>query len=79
MPRVTTKGQVTIPTEVRAALGIEPGEEVSFEESETGYTLRKEAPTTVAGADPFAKYRGCAGRDETMPERVRRLRGGTLR
>lgn len=29
--RVTTKGQVTIPQEVRRRLGIEPGSEVDFE------------------------------------------------
>ncbi len=75
MPRVTTKGQVTIPKEVREALGIEPGDEVTFEEGESGYTLRKEAPTTGAGADPFEKYRGSADSDESMPERMRRLRG----
>lgn len=75
MPRVTTKGQVTIPKEVRDALGIEPGDEVTFEEGESGYTIRKEAPTTAEGADPFEKYRGSAESDESMPERMRRLRG----
>ncbi|MBX0286586.1 AbrB/MazE/SpoVT family DNA-binding domain-containing protein [Haloarcula salinisoli] len=74
MPRVTTKGQVTIPKEVREALGIEPGDEVTFEEGEDGYTIRKEAPTTASGADPFEKYRGSAETDATMPERMRRLR-----
>ncbi|MBN1402827.1 MAG: AbrB/MazE/SpoVT family DNA-binding domain-containing protein [Anaerolineae bacterium] len=29
--KVTTKGQVTIPIEVRERLGIEPGSEVEFE------------------------------------------------
>jgi len=75
MPRVTTKGQVTIPKEVREALGIEPGDEVTFEEGEGGYTIRKEAPTTAEGADPFEKYRGSADSDASMPERMRRLRG----
>lgn len=31
MPRVTAKGQVTIPKEIRDALGIEAGDEVAFE------------------------------------------------
>jgi len=75
MPRVTTKGQVTIPKEIREALGIEPGDEVTFEETSTGYTIRKEAPTTAAGDDPFEKYRGSADSDATMAERMRRLRG----
>lgn len=75
MPRVTSKGQVTIPKEIRDALGIEPGDEVDFEETEAGYTIRKRAPTTSEGEDPFATYRGRAGTGETMPERMRRLRG----
>lgn len=75
MPRVTTKGQVTIPVEIRDALGIEPGDEVGFERTDSGYELRKEEPTTSAGGDPFEKYRGSAASDETMPERMRRLRG----
>jgi AbrB family looped-hinge helix DNA binding protein len=75
MPRVTTKGQVTIPKAVREALGIEPGDEVTFEETGEGYMIRKEAPTAADGTDPFEKYRGSAGSDASMPERMRRLRG----
>jgi antitoxin PrlF len=75
MPRVTTKGQVTIPKEIREALGIEPGDEVGFERTESGYELRKEEPTTAEGDDPFEKYRGSADSAETMPDRMRRLRG----
>jgi len=75
MPRVTSKGQVTIPKEIRDALGIEPGDEVAFEQTESGYELQKEEPTTAAGEDPFEKYRGSAESDESMAERMRRLRG----
>jgi antitoxin PrlF len=75
MPRVTTKGQVTIPKEIREALGIEPGDEIIFEESDAGYRIQKKEPTTATGGDPFEKYRGMADPDETMPERMRRLRG----
>lgn len=75
MPRVTTKGQVTIPKDIRDALGIEPGDEVDFERVGSEYRLQKQAPTTEDGDDPFEKHRGSAGTDETMPERMRRLRG----
>lgn len=75
MPRVTSKGQVTIPKGIREALGIEPGDEVAFEKTDAGYTIQKKAPTTVDGGDPFERYRGSADSDETMPERMRRLRG----
>ena len=74
MPRVTTKGQVTIPKQIRDALGIEPGDEVTFEEVESGYKIQKKEPTTANGNDPFVKYRGSAESDESMPERMRRLR-----
>ena len=74
MPRVTTKGQVTIPKEIRDKLGIDPGDEIAFEEDEVGYKIRKKKPTTAEGEDPFEKYRGSAQSDETMPDRMRRLR-----
>jgi antitoxin PrlF len=37
--RVTQKGQVTIPLEVRRALGIHPGSDVEFEVDEQGARL----------------------------------------
>lgn len=75
MPRVTTKGQVTIPKAIREELGIEPGDEIEFEDVESGYKISKKQPTTEQGDDPFEKYRGTAESDETMPDRMRRLRG----
>jgi len=57
MPRVTTEGQVTIPEAIREPLGIDPGDEVSFEETETDYTLRKYGPR-ADDKDPFAVHRG---------------------
>ncbi len=32
--KVTSKGQVTIPKEIREILGVHPGEEVGFEEKD---------------------------------------------
>ncbi|MGI8438886.1 MAG: AbrB/MazE/SpoVT family DNA-binding domain-containing protein, partial [Thermoleophilaceae bacterium] len=37
--RVTSKGQVTIPQDVRRRLGIEPGSEVQFEVDDHGVRL----------------------------------------
>lgn len=75
MPRVTTKGQVTIPKEIREELGIEPGDEIAFEEVDGRYEIRKREPTTAEGGDPFEKYRGSAGSEETMADRMGWLRG----
>lgn len=40
MTRVTSKGQVTIPKEIRDKLGIEPGSEVGFHEEGGQVVLR---------------------------------------
>ena len=70
MPKVTTKGQVTIPKEIRKRLGIEPGDEIEFEETDEGYVLRK-----ITDDNPFEKWRGAADTDETVEERMKKLRG----
>lgn len=40
--KITSKGQTTIPAEVRRKLGLEPGDRLSFEEREGGYFVRKD-------------------------------------
>lgn len=70
MPRVTTKGQVTVPKEIRERLGIEPGDEVAFEETEAGYVIRKRVDE-----NPFERWRGAADADATVEERMAELRG----
>jgi antitoxin PrlF len=75
VPSVTTEGQVRIPKSIRETLEIKPGDEVVFEKTVEGYVLRKEAPMTDEGGDPFEKYRGIADSGATMSERMRRMRG----
>jgi len=43
MPRVTQKGQVTIPRQIRAVLSINAGDEVVFEMDKNQVVLKKKA------------------------------------
>jgi AbrB family looped-hinge helix DNA binding protein len=60
--KVTSKGQVTIPKDVRERLGLRPGDEIEFVDDRGGFRVQKRVP-----ASPFRKYRGhlkhLAGRD----------------
>ncbi|HXU60651.1 MAG TPA: AbrB/MazE/SpoVT family DNA-binding domain-containing protein [Polyangia bacterium] len=60
--RVTSKGQVTIPIEVREKLGIQPHTEVEFEVHGNTARLVKVAPKRAGGrgAGVVARLRGSA-------------------
>ncbi|MFA7178287.1 MAG: AbrB/MazE/SpoVT family DNA-binding domain-containing protein [Smithellaceae bacterium] len=51
--RVTSKGQVTIPKEVRERLGVREGEDIGFEEREGLFVVSK-----VVTVSPFDKWVG---------------------
>lgn len=70
--RVTSKGQITLPKEIRKRLGIGPGDEVEFLEGNGGYLLKKKVK-----ASPFDKYMGfLQGQKDSAPDQiVRELRG----
>lgn len=51
--RVTSKGQVTIPKDVRERLGLRPGDEIEFVDDRGGFRLQKRIAES-----PFRKYRG---------------------
>lgn len=70
MSKVTKKGQVTIPKDVREALGIRPGDEVAFEETDAGYVIAKQVDRSR-----FERWRGAAETDKAVEERMRELRG----
>lgn len=70
MSKVTEKGQVTIPKEIRETLGIQPGDEVMFEETEAGYVVRKRVDESR-----FEEWRGVAETDQSVDERMDELRG----
>ncbi|MDP6548827.1 MAG: AbrB/MazE/SpoVT family DNA-binding domain-containing protein [Dehalococcoidia bacterium] len=51
--KITAKGQVTIPKEVRRRLGLRTGDELDFVEDGAGFKVRKRLRDS-----PFAAYRG---------------------
>ena len=51
--KITSKGRITVPLEIRRLLGVRPGDRLLFESNETG--VRVEALRTES---PFAKYQG---------------------
>jgi antitoxin PrlF len=51
--RITTKGQITVPREVRRALGVRPGDRLIFESDGKGIRVRR-----VRIESAFSKYRG---------------------
>jgi AbrB family looped-hinge helix DNA binding protein len=60
--KITSKGQVTIPKDVRERLGLRTGDEIEFVDDREGFRVQK-----CVAASPFRKYRGhlkhLAGRD----------------
>jgi AbrB family looped-hinge helix DNA binding protein len=48
MSRVSSKGQVTLPKKVRAAIGVGPGDAVTYEVAQGVVTLRRLEPIDIA-------------------------------
>jgi len=73
--KITSKGQITVPREVRRLLGVRPGDRLLFESDEEGIRVRP-----LRTESPFAKYKGignpgiASGRREII-QWVRELRG----
>lgn len=70
--KITSKGQITIPKEVRDSLGLRQGDELIFRETSCGYLIEKRVTES-----PFDKYVGSL-RDlsgEDPDKLVREMRG----
>jgi AbrB family looped-hinge helix DNA binding protein len=73
--KLTSKGQITVPREVRRALGVKPGDKIVFEQNGKNISVRP-----VRSKSVFAKYRGIgnpgmpSGREHVV-RKVRELRG----
>ena len=70
--RVTRKGQVTIPLEVRRALGIRAGSDVEFQIEENGARL---VVGQEAAAREIARMRGAGSGELTTDEILALTRG----
>jgi antitoxin PrlF len=72
---ITSKGQITVPREVRRILGVRAGDKLMFENDETGVRVRP-----VRSQSTFSKYRGIgntgigSGR-KSIARWVREIRG----
>jgi AbrB family looped-hinge helix DNA binding protein len=56
--KVTEKGQITIPKELRDALGLGAGSEVEFEQHDDAILVRKVTDRSTRGARLAARLRG---------------------
>jgi AbrB family looped-hinge helix DNA binding protein len=75
--RVTTKGQVTIPIDIREKLGLLPDTEVTFELDGNSARIRKAASTerSSRGKSLVDHLRGRATRGMTTDQIMRLTRG----
>ena len=75
--KITSKGQITVPREIRHALGVKPGDKIIFEQNGKDVSVRP-----VRSKSVFAKYRGIgnpgvpSGRERVL-RKVSELRGHT--
>ena len=70
--KITSKGQITLPKEVRRRLGIGPGDQVEFVEENGKYVLKK-----IVKGSPFDAYVGFlkSQRGSDTDQIIRELRG----
>ncbi|MGH2457463.1 MAG: AbrB/MazE/SpoVT family DNA-binding domain-containing protein [Chloroflexota bacterium] len=73
--RVTNKGQLTVPRQVRRLLGIRAGDDVAFEVGPNGIVV-----VPVRSEDPFRQYEGAWWPDggmstEEIDQWLRSIRG----
>ena len=68
--KVTSKGQVTIPKELRKKMGIEPGDYLEIKEEAASYLISKKVDK-----EKIKKYVGIFNKDKSSDDIVRELRG----
>lgn len=72
--KVTSKGRITIPQEIRCRMGLSPGDTLEIKETDCGYVIDK-----AADPEELKKYIGCVDlQNMTSDAIVKDLRGGDL-
>jgi len=75
---VTSKGQITIPVEVREDLGLKAGDRVSFLKGENGEYIMKAKTGSIMNLKGCVKWTGKPGTIEEMNETIRKGWAGEL-
>ena len=73
--RITTKGQVTIPAELRALYGLLPHSEVEFVESKDGILIKRKKKTARRGEQLIRRMAGTSTVKMSTSEIMRLTRG----
>ena len=75
-PALTVKSQVTVPKEIRAFLGIGPGERIKFEPMADGrVAITPVEPPKKKPVDPFERMKGSGKRGVSTDKVMRATRG----
>jgi AbrB family looped-hinge helix DNA binding protein len=75
---VTSKGQITIPAEVRKKLGIKPGDRIRFVEGANGEFVFKPKTASIMDLKGIARYPGKPMTIEEMNETIAKGWSGEL-
>lgn len=75
---VTSKGQITIPIEVRRKLGLKPGDRMRFVEGENGEIVLKPKTGSIMDLRGIVKWKGKPVTIEEMNETIAKGRAGKL-
>ena len=76
--KITSKGQITIPIEVRVKLGIKPGDRVLFLENEKGEVVLKPKTGSLMDVRGMLKWTGKPATIEEMNEVIAKGWSGQL-
>jgi AbrB family looped-hinge helix DNA binding protein len=75
---VTSKGQITIPAEVRKKLGLKPGDRVRFIEGENGEYIFRPKTGSIMTLKGFLQWTGKPATIEEMNETIAQGWAGEL-
>ena len=75
LARITSKGQITVPRDIRRTLGVRPGDRLVLESDSRGVRIRP-----LRARSPFEKYRGIGNPEipsgrKAVRHWIRQLRG----